>query len=294
MSLRTSAGIAQVHHLSRAFDLSRAALYKAASPEERPKVRSERRRPEPTSITDERLLTEIRTIATEHAAWGHRKVWAMLRWRAICVARRRVWKLMHEAQLTFSPDARRCEPRGGTVIVPKPNRRWSTDMTTVWSRKDGWVAVTPVIDNGCRTVFEIGVTKAQDAPAILRPLEDALHATFGEPGTVPGDFELRSDHGSVYTGADCEQLCDEWRVTHTFSPVGRLTGNAVAERVIQTMKLELFWLQDWEDADEIGAAAEKWRIFYNTQRPHEALNWRTPAEQRALLLGEQPALRRAA
>lgn len=185
MSLRTSAGIAQVHHPSRAFDLSRAALYKAASPEERPKVRSERRRPEPTSITDERLLTEIRTIATEHAAWGHRKVWAMLRWRAICVARRRVWKLMHEAQLTFSPDARRCEPRGGTVIVPKPNRRWSTDMTTVWSRKDGWVAVTPVIDNGCRTVFEIGVTKAQDAPAILRPLEDRFIRRLVNPVPFP-------------------------------------------------------------------------------------------------------------
>ncbi|MHB8481039.1 MAG: transposase, partial [Vulcanimicrobiaceae bacterium] len=258
MSLRTSAGIAQVHHLSKAFDLSRAALYKAASAQEKPKLPTPRG-PRPTSISDERLLTEIRTIATEHAAWGHRKVWAMLRRRAIFVARRRVWKFMHEAKLTFAPNARRCEPRRGTVVVPMPNRRWSTDMTTVWSRKDGWVAVTPVLDNGCRTVFEIGVTKEQDAPAILKLLEASLHVTFGEPAIVPDDFELRSDHGSVYTGADCEQLCDQWKVNHTFSPVGRPTGNAVAERVIQTMKLELFWLQDWEDMAEIEAAAEKWR-----------------------------------
>jgi putative transposase len=293
LSLRTSAGIARAQYLSRAFNLSRTALYKAASAEEKPKPRTPRS-PKPTSISDERLLTEIQAIATKHAAWGHRKVWAMLRRRTIFVARRRVWKLMHEAQLTFAPNARRCEPRRGTVVVPMPNRRWSTDMTTVWSRNDGWVAITPVIDNGCRSVFEIGVSKEQDAPAILKPFEESLEAEFGGPSAVPDDFELRSDHGSVYTGADCEELCDEWQVNHTFSPVGRPTGNAVAERVIQTMKLELFWLQDWEDIDEIKAAAEKWRIFYNTERPHEALNWLTPAEYRAKLLGEQHMLEMAA
>lgn len=293
MSLRTSAGIAQVRHLSKAFDLSPAALYKAASTPARPKVRSPRA-PQLTVIADERLLGEIRTIAQEHPAWGHRKVWAMLRRHAIRVARRRVWKLMHDAQLTFAPNARRCEPRRGTVAVPVPNRRWSTDMTTVWSRQDGWVAVTPVIDNGCRSVFDVGVSKAQDAPAILKPLEQSLEAQFGEPGAVPDDFELRSDHGSVYTGADCEILCDAWRVEHTFAPVGRPTGNAVAERVIQTMKLELFWLQDWEDIEQIRAGAERWRRFYNTQRPHEALNWLTPAEYRAQCLGMPQAMPEAA
>ena len=38
--------------------------------------------------------------------------------------------------------------------------------------------------------------------------------TFGEPAIAPDDFVLRSDHGSVYTGADCEQLGDEWKVRH--------------------------------------------------------------------------------
>jgi len=159
-------------------------------------------------------------------------------------------------------------------------------MTTAWTRKDGWVAVTPVIDNGCRSLLEIGVTKSQDAPAILSPVEKALREAFGEPAAVPDDFELRSDHGSVYTGADCEELCNTWHVEHTFAPVGRPTGNAVAERVIQTMKLEVLWLQDWEDLAEIRSALDDWRVFYNTERPHESLNWQTPAERRADLLSD--------
>lgn len=292
MSLRTSAGIARMRHLSQAFDLTPAALYKAASATEKAPRRA--RKPPPTWISDQRLLAEIEHITNEHRALGHRKVWALLRRRKTLVARRRVWKLMHEAKLTFEPSARCYVPQRGTVAVEEPNRRWSTDMTTVWTRKDGWIAVTPVIDNGCRCVLEFGVSKGQDAPTILAPVERALRSAFGGACAIPEELELRTDHGSVYTGSDCEDLCKQWGVVQTFAPVGRPTGNAVAERVIQTMKIELLWLQDWEDADEVRAALEIWRVWYNTQRPHESLNWQTPAERRAERLGSKVGLALAA
>ncbi|TAM65589.1 MAG: hypothetical protein EPN48_18345 [Microbacteriaceae bacterium] len=191
MSLRTSAGIAQVCHLSKAFGLSRAALYKAAAKDERPIIVERRERPIRTPISNETLLVQIGELVAAHPAWGHRKVWAMLRRRGVCVARRRVWALMHQAGLTFAPSARRCEPRRGSVAVELPNRRWSTDMTTTWTRKDGWVALTPVIDNGCRTLFEIGVSKAQDAPAITysMPLTgEKAGSPMKLPESVGGDI----------------------------------------------------------------------------------------------------------
>jgi hypothetical protein len=86
--------------------------------------------------------------------------------------------------------------------------------------------------------------------------------------------------GSVYTGADCERLCSDWNMKHTFAPGGRPTGNAVAERVIQTLKIELIWTRDWETIDELREAVAAWRKFYNNHRPHESLNWLTPAEFR--------------
>jgi putative transposase len=281
LSLRTSAGIAQVRQLSAAFDLTRAALYKAASAE--PKVAKARpaREPAPTIISNAKLLEQIQPLVQEHPAWGHRKVWAMLRRQGTRVSRRRIWAIMHQHGLTFIARARRAEPRRGTVAVEEPNRRWCSDMTTVWTRKDGWVAVTPVVDCGCRSALQIGISKAQDAPAILAPLGTALEDVFQDPSAVPEELELRTDHGSVFTGDDCDKLCTGWRVSHTFAPVGRPTGNAVAERFIQTMKLELIWLRDWEDIEELRAAIEPWRRFYNDERPHEALDWQTPSERRA-------------
>lgn len=72
---------------------------------------------------------------------------------------------------------------------------------------------------------------------------------------------------------------------HTFAPVGRPTGNAVAERVIRTMKEEVVWLRDGETADELLKALLAWQRRYNTERPHQALGWRTPTEYRAERLG---------
>jgi len=92
------------------------------------------------------------------------------------------------------------------------------------------VALVPVIDCGDRVVLDLEVTKSQDASAVRLPVARALAKVFGTPSHVPSGLEVRSDHGPQYTGADCENLCKAWHIEHTFAPVGRPTGNAVAER----------------------------------------------------------------
>ena len=93
------------------------------------------------------------------------------------------------------------------------------------------MAIVPVIDCGCRSVLALVVTKPQDAPAVLAAVCEALEGEFETPVTVPHGLKLRSDNGPHYTGADCEGLCHLWHLDHTFSPVGRPPGNAVAERL---------------------------------------------------------------
>jgi putative transposase len=213
-------------------------------------------------------------------------VWAFLRREGLCVSRKRVWKTMRARGWTLPPLCERAVPLvRGHVVVPESNRRWATDLTTTWTARDGWVALVPVLDCGDRFSFEIAVTKSQDASEVLAPLEGALREEFGERRLVPADLELRSDHGPQYTGADCEQLCARWSVTHTFAAVGRPTGNAVAERFIETLKVELLWTRDWESIDELRAAVREWLRSYNYERPHQALNWKTPAEKRDENLG---------
>ncbi len=63
--------------------------------------------------------------------------------------------------------------------------------------------------------------------------------------------------------------------------------NAVAERVIRTMKEECIWLRDWRSLAELEAALRTWQDKYNNERPHQSLQWQTPSEARQLHLGHE-------
>jgi transposase InsO family protein len=284
MSRETSAGVATVTQLCAAFGISRAAYY-AAKKAARPaaKVIAIRRAPRHTS--SEVALAAIREVIKAEPAWGVRKVWATLQRKGLKVSRKRVHALMRANGLVLARDREPGETTRGHVAVPEPNRRFGGDLTTVWTRRDGWVAVVPTIDCGCRSVLGLTVTKDQHGPAVLVSVEQALREAFGDPKYVPDGVELRTDHGPQYTGADCAALVAKWGIVHTFAPVGRPTGNAVAERLIRTMKEEVVWLRDWETADELLEALLAWQCRYNTERPHQALGWKTPAEYRDEKLG---------
>jgi putative transposase len=289
MSLTTSRGDATVGQLCEAFGISRQAYYAARkAPRSRASEGRSRGRPERRGswVSDAVLIEKIQQVVAEFPAWGVRKVWAYLKRLGTVVSRKRVWKRMRALGLTLPPLCERAEPfRRGHVAVPESNRRWATDLTTTWTARDGTVALVPVIDCGDRVVFDIEVTKSQESPAVLAPVERALEEAFGSPVAVPDGLELRSDHGPQYTGSDCEDLCSMWGLEHTLAPVGRPTGNAVAERFIQTLKVELIWTRDWESIAELRDALAQWLHVYNHVRPHEALGWMTPAEKRAENLG---------
>jgi putative transposase len=292
----TIAGKASVSLLCETFSISRAAYYAEARRQRgepvgaAPNVVALPKKPRYTSA--EVVLLRIREVLAREAcaAWGVRKVWATLRREGLKVSRKRVHAIMRAHGLVLARDREPGESPRGHVVVPEPNRRLATDMTTVWTRRDGVVALVPTIDCGDRTAV-IEVTTDQHGPAILASVERKLVEAFGMPAHIPEGVELRTDHGPQYTGVDCDALCTRWRVDHTYAPVGRPTGNAVVERFIRTLKEELIWLRDWNSADELRAAVATWLDHYHHQRPHQALNWQTPMERRAERLG---ALARAA
>ena len=292
MNRKTSEGDAPVVLVAALFGLSRAAYYAGRkrlalagcehpATSQRPKRATAARFASAATV-----LAAIRLVVADHPAWGVRKVWAMLRREHdLRVGRRRVYALMKEAGLLLPADGFRLPSPRGTVAVEEPNRLWASDMTTVYTRLEGWVGVTPTIDCGCRSLLGCVVAVEQDARTLLGSMLEALQAQFGSAAHVPDGLEWRTDHGPQFTGGDARDLCDDWKVEHTFAPIGRPTGNAVAERVIRTLKEEVLWVRDFDTADDVRRAVEAWIPMYNERRPHQALNFQTPAQVRADKLG---------
>jgi len=292
MSRQTACGTASVTLLAATFGVSRQAVYaaRAAAARAGAAVAPAPAVPAPRGVPASVVLEQIQAIVAEQPAWGVRKVWATLRRAGLRVGLRRVHALMRAAGLVLAraSDERRSPPPRGHVVTPLANRRIAVDFTTVWTAGDGLVAVAIGVDCGCRTVLDVTVTKAQTSAAILASADRALEAAFGSPDAVPDGVELRSDHGPQYTGHDADALARAWGVTLTFAPVSRPTGNTVAERTIRTMKEECIWLADWPDAEALAGALWAWADAFNQRRPHQALDWQTPAERRQALLGSVP------
>ncbi|MBX3246512.1 MAG: IS3 family transposase [Myxococcales bacterium] len=288
MSRQTSEGLAPVMLVVALFGLSRAAYYAAKKQlaSSGPKLRVVRGTASRFASASD-VLAAIRKVVTDHPAWGVRKVWALLRREhGLRVGLKRVYALMRDAGLLLPADGHRLPSPRGTVAVEEPNRLWATDLTTVHTRLDGWVGVTPTVDCGCRSLLGVVVSTHQDAATLLESMKGALEAEFGEAANVPDGLEWRTDHGPQFTGGDARDLCKAWSVEHTFAPIGRPTGNAVAERFIRTLKEEVLWVQDFDTADDVRKAVEAWWPIYNERRPHQALKFETPTEVRTRKLGD--------
>ena len=287
MSRQTSVGIAPVTLVCETFSVSRSSFYAASQAARAPRDPDERRRrPARAGVSANDLVAAIHAVVEDHSAWGHRKVWATLRRRGLRVGRRRVYETMRSLGLTLpaTNPGRKAVPRGH-VAVADPNRRIATDLTVIWTRDSGLVPIVITVDCGCRSVFDVTVTDTQTAFDVLLAVERGLVRAFGAPQLVPDGAELRSDHGPQFTGHDAAALTKRWGLEQTFAPVGRPTGNAVAERTIPMMKVECLWLEEFTDAAHVQAALDRWRYSFNHERPHQALDWRTLAETRVMLLG---------
>jgi putative transposase len=289
VSRQTSVGEAPLTLACETFRVARSSVYGALQAASASKHRAT----PPDAVPPPELAAAVRAVLDQQPGWGHRKVWATLRRRGpdrapLRVGRRRVYELMRAHGWTLPSNHREPEPRRGHVTVAEPNRRIAADLTTVPTRKGGLIAVVITVDRGCRSVLNATATFPQTCTAVLGAVEMGLIEAFGHPEAVGDGVELRTDHGPQFTGSDAGALCARWRIARTFSPVGRPTGTSVAERTIQTAKVDRLWLRDFDDAANVQRALDAWRQAFTHERPIQALGWRTPADRRVERLAPPP------
>ena len=85
-----------------------------------------------------------------------------------------------------------------------------------------------------------------------------------------------SDNGSQPTSLNFMKACSNLEVEQVFTSYNNPKGNADTERMIRTMKEELFWLREWENERELNLELDKWVYYYNRNYLHSALGYKSP------------------
>jgi len=242
-----------------------------------------RKQSDSVALRNQYILERIKSIKAEHPFWGYRRVWAYLRYiDGLIVNKKRIYRLMRENRLTVKPNTRLIAKRVSERPKPRPDRPkqyWGIDMTKVTS-KTGWVYVVIVLDWYTKKIVGQYSGKQARTKEWLEAMNIALNREY--PRGVSGNsIKLISDNGSQPTSLTFMKTCSNLEIKQIFTSYNNPKGNADTERMIRTMKEELFWLREWANERELSLELDKWVEYYNRNYLHSAHGYRTPAQAEA-------------
>jgi putative transposase len=149
------------------------------------------------------------------------------------------------------------------------NQVWSTDITYV-RMAHGFLYLVAVMDWFSRFVLSWVLSVTMEVPFCIEALEKALH--WGRPEI------FNSDQGSQFTSEMFTGVLKERDIAVSMDGRGRCLDNIFIERLWRSLKYEEVYLRDYRLVPEARAGISRYFQFYNYERPHQSLEYRTPAE----------------
>ena len=228
---------------------------------------------------NEKLMKLIDEIYTGHPALGSRKIAETLRKMGYAVGRKRIQRLMRVLGLeAVYPKPRLSVPDREAqkypyllagLAIERPNQVWATDITYIRMRR-GFAYLVAIMDWFSRYVLSWRLSVFIDAGFCVEALAAALS------GGRPEIFN--SDQGSQFTSeAFTARLLDRG-VAISMDGRGRYLDNIFIERLWRSVKYEEVYLKDYADVWEADREISSYFRWYNEERPHQSLAYRTPGQ----------------
>jgi putative transposase len=235
---------------------------------------------EPAGETSEDLRL-MRLIDEQYMAcpfYGSRRMTAWLIERGEAVNRKRVQRLMRVMGLEAIYPKPRLSAAGRRhkvypyllrgVKIERPDQVWSTDITYV-PMTAGFMYLAAVIDWYSRYVVAWRLSNTLDGSFCLEMLEEALR------GGKPEIFN--TDQGVQFTAEAFTRRLETAGVAVSMDGRGRALDNVFVERLWRSVKYEDIYIRGYEAVPELHRGLGRYFAFYNDERLHQSLDYRTPA-----------------
>jgi len=235
---------------------------------------------------DMELRSAIQQIALEHRRrYGYRRISAELRRRGMLANHKRVVRLMREDNLLA------IQPRQFVVTTDSHHelevylnlaRRmklsgidqlWVADITYIRLRAE-FVYLAVILDGFSRRVVGWALERTLTSRLAIAALEQAIARRQPRPGLIH-----HSDRGVQYASGEYVSILDQHQMIPSMSRPANPYDNASCESFIKTLKREEIYANSYENLEHLRANIETFiEQYYNQQRLHSALGYRSPEE----------------
>lgn len=244
--------------------------------------------PPPPSPEEVAIKHRIDEIYTRWPFYGSRRITVVLNQEEIAVSRPTVQRYMREMGIAgIAPGPNTSKPAPEHKIYPYllrnvaasyPNHVWGVDITYV-RLHGGWMYLVAVIDWFSRFVVAWEVDQTLELPFLLTAVDRALAQA------TPTIWN--SDQGSHFTSPQYLERLLAANVQISMDGRGRASDNIFTERLWRSVKYEEVYLNDYASPREARQGLSRYFHFYNFERPHQALDYQTPA---AIYAGKDQAM----
>jgi putative transposase len=222
---------------------------------------------------DRARVEQMRTLARRYPRFGYRRVAVLAG-----ISSKRAWRLwqLHDFRLGIQRSRRRRR----VASDPRPHRAerlnhvWTYDILHDRLASGRSFKTLSVLDEFSRECLAIQVGHSMRSPTVVAALAEAMRQR-GAP-----EF-LRSDNGSEFTATAVMRWLQDNQVGPSFIEPGRPWQNGYVESFHGKFRDECLNREWFSCLAEATAVIEQWRQHYNTERPHSALGYRTPAQAAA-------------
>jgi putative transposase len=234
--------------------------------------------PQPVSAATLAVMRQLDELHLEYPFAGSRMLRDLLQLRGVVVGRKHVATLMRRmgiAALYRHP--RTTQPHPGHQVFPyllrtlditAPNQVWAMDLTYLPMRH-GFLYLVAVLDWATRRVLAWRLSNTLTTDCCLDALEAAIRA-YGCPGI------LNTDQGSQFTSTAFVTLVQQHGIQLSMDGRGAWRDNLFVERLWKSVKYEEVYLHAYDSVAEAQRSLARYFTFYNSGRPHSALDGRTP------------------
>jgi transposase InsO family protein len=234
---------------------------------------------------DAQLLEQIGEVFEQsRATYGSPRVHVALKDRGESIGRRRIERLMRGNGIqACSHKLYRRLPGLGQFFASGKNKTHGRDITSldqVWVGdvtylKAGgkWRYLATVMDRHSRRVLGWSYGREKTAVLTARALRQALKTRPGSGETI-----FHSDRGVEYLAGSYRDLLSKNRLEQSVNRPRRMTDNAHIESWHKSMKSDMYHRYTFETDRSLRSAIKSYIDFYNHQRLHSSLGYRSPAE----------------
>lgn len=224
-------------------------------------------------------MNEIRDLYEARCFLGYRRITELLKRQGRIINKKKVLRLMRKMKIqAVYPKKKLSNADEENQIHPyllrdkppkKPNDCWAVDITYI-KACGGYLYLTALIDWISRRIMGWSLSPFLDTKSCLEALN---HAVKEDTPDI-----VNTDQGSQFTSNAWIKALTQYDIKISMDGKGRCIDNIHIERFWRSLKYEEVYLKSYENVTEAREEIGEYIKYYNEERPHQSLDYKTPNE----------------